>query len=44
LRGVVYRLIARNRYRWFGRHDVCDLGGVAMTGRVLTELPAALDV
>lgn len=23
LRNPVYRLIARNRYRWFGRHDVC---------------------
>jgi predicted DCC family thiol-disulfide oxidoreductase YuxK len=44
LRDAVYRLIARNRYHWFGRHDVCDLGGVAMTGRVLAELPAALDV
>lgn len=23
LRDPAYRLIARNRYRWFGRHDAC---------------------
>jgi predicted DCC family thiol-disulfide oxidoreductase YuxK len=39
LRDAVYRLVARNRYRWFGRHDMCDLGGVQMAGRILTELP-----
>jgi hypothetical protein len=25
LRDVVYRLIARNRYRWFGRRKTCYL-------------------
>ncbi|MGV3619045.1 MAG: thiol-disulfide oxidoreductase DCC family protein [Fimbriimonas sp.] len=25
LRDVVYRLIARNRYRWFGQKDTCRL-------------------
>jgi predicted DCC family thiol-disulfide oxidoreductase YuxK len=25
LREPAYRLIARNRYRWFGRYDVCKL-------------------
>jgi predicted DCC family thiol-disulfide oxidoreductase YuxK len=25
LRDAVYRTIARNRYRWFGRHDHCAL-------------------
>jgi len=25
LRDVAYRAIARNRYRWFGRHDACLL-------------------
>ena len=25
LRNAVYRLIARNRYRWFGKQDVCWL-------------------
>lgn len=25
LRDAAYRLIARNRYRWFGRHDTCRI-------------------
>lgn len=25
VRDAVYRLVARNRYRWFGRHDLCAL-------------------
>jgi predicted DCC family thiol-disulfide oxidoreductase YuxK len=25
LRDPAYRLIARNRYRWFGRHEVCTV-------------------
>lgn len=25
LRDVAYRVIARNRYRWFGRHEACLL-------------------
>lgn len=25
LRDPLYRLVARNRYRWFGRHDTCLL-------------------
>ena len=25
LRDVVYRVIARNRYRWFGRRDTCRM-------------------
>jgi predicted DCC family thiol-disulfide oxidoreductase YuxK len=25
LRDAAYRVIARNRYRWFGRHDACLL-------------------
>ena len=24
-RDFVYRIVARNRYRWFGRHDVCRI-------------------
>ena len=24
-RDAAYRLLARNRYRWFGRHDACHL-------------------
>jgi len=25
LKGALYRLVARNRYRWFGRGNLCDL-------------------
>jgi predicted DCC family thiol-disulfide oxidoreductase YuxK len=35
LRDWAYTMIARNRYRWFGRHDVCDLGGAKYTDRVI---------
>nr|WP_137046816.1 DCC1-like thiol-disulfide oxidoreductase family protein [Pseudolabrys sp. FHR47] len=27
LRDPIYSLVARNRYRWFGRHTQCDMGG-----------------
>ena len=36
LRDPVYRLIARTRYRVWGRHTVCDLGGAAFADRVIT--------
>lgn len=38
LRDIVYRLIARNRYRLFGRHTVCDLGDGGFSGRILTAV------
>jgi predicted DCC family thiol-disulfide oxidoreductase YuxK len=25
IRDAIYELVARNRYRWFGRRDVCIL-------------------
>ena len=25
IRNVAYRFVARNRYRWFGKHDTCRL-------------------
>nr|WP_249123130.1 MULTISPECIES: thiol-disulfide oxidoreductase DCC family protein [unclassified Bradyrhizobium] len=34
-RNRAYRLIARNRYRWFGRHDVCWRPTPDMTDRIL---------
>jgi predicted DCC family thiol-disulfide oxidoreductase YuxK len=40
LRDGIYRLIARTRYRVWGRHVVCDLGGERYAGRVLTLLPS----
>jgi predicted DCC family thiol-disulfide oxidoreductase YuxK len=35
LRDVVYRLIARNRYRWFGRSEVCRMPTPALRARFL---------
>lgn len=34
-RDAVYRPIARNRYRWFGRRTSCDLGGAEYRDRVI---------
>lgn len=35
LRDTVYSLIARNRYRIFGKYDVCYTGGEELRSRVL---------
>lgn len=35
LRDPLYRLIARNRYRWFGRHDRCYLPPIGEEDRFL---------
>jgi predicted DCC family thiol-disulfide oxidoreductase YuxK len=35
LRDVVYSLVARNRYRIFGKYDACFVPDVAMRARVL---------
>ncbi len=35
LRDPAYRWLARNRYRWFGRHDSCFLPTVAQRERFL---------
>lgn len=35
VRDWAYSTIARNRYRWFGRHDVCDIGGATYMDRVV---------
>lgn len=35
LRDAVYRLVARNRYRWFGRSDACALLSAAQRERLL---------
>jgi predicted DCC family thiol-disulfide oxidoreductase YuxK len=39
LRDAVYTSIARSRYRVFGRHDVCDLGGPSLADRIIVDLP-----
>ncbi|WP_411851919.1 thiol-disulfide oxidoreductase DCC family protein [Stenotrophomonas sp. LGBM10] len=35
LRDPAYRVLARNRYRWFGRHDRCHLPDAGQVGRFL---------
>ncbi len=35
VRDLVYRWIARNRYRWFGKADVCRLPTSELAGRFL---------
>ncbi|HYJ81634.1 MAG TPA: DCC1-like thiol-disulfide oxidoreductase family protein, partial [Allosphingosinicella sp.] len=35
LRDPVYRWVARNRFRWFGRRDTCWLPGPADGDRIL---------
>ncbi len=35
LRDPLYRWLARNRYRWFGRHDACLVPDPAQTHRFL---------
>lgn len=37
LRDPVYRLIARNRYRWFGKSDTCLMPSPEMRARFLPE-------
>jgi predicted DCC family thiol-disulfide oxidoreductase YuxK len=36
VRDPLYRLLARNRYRWFGRHDRCYLPAVDEQDRFLS--------
>jgi predicted DCC family thiol-disulfide oxidoreductase YuxK len=37
LRDAVYRWVARNRYRWFGRRDVCMVPTPALRARFLDD-------
>ena len=37
LRDLVYRCIARSRYRLWGRHAVCDFGDATYADRVITS-------
>ena len=37
IRDFVYTRIAHNRYRIFGRNDVCDLGGETLVDRVFID-------
>lgn len=40
LRDGIYDLIARNRYRLFGRYDQCRLPAPGLAARVIEEIPA----
>lgn len=35
MRDAAYRALARNRYRWFGRHDACHLPAPEQAARFL---------
>lgn len=37
LRDIVYRWIARNRYRWFGKQDACMMPTPELSARFITE-------
>jgi predicted DCC family thiol-disulfide oxidoreductase YuxK len=39
IRDCIYNFIARNRYRVFGRCDVCDFNPATLAGRIITEAP-----
>lgn len=39
LRDRAYDWIARNRYRLFGRRDICLIGGPELAGRVVSDEP-----
>lgn len=40
LRDAIYRLVARNRYRVFGRHDACEVPGPDVRERIIDEAPS----
>ena len=37
LRDLVYDIVARNRYRWFGRSDTCIVPSEAIRARFVAE-------
>ena len=37
VRDAIYRLVARNRYRWFGRRDVCMVPTPELASRFIDE-------
>ena len=39
VRDTVYRFVARNRYRWFGQHDICQLPAPEQRERFLPWRP-----
>jgi predicted DCC family thiol-disulfide oxidoreductase YuxK len=43
LRDGIYDLVARNRYRWFGRYDQCRLPSADLVARVIEKIPPGED-
>ena len=43
LRDWAYDVIARNRYRWFGRHDACLLPTPELRRRLIASQPVSTD-
>lgn len=43
LRDWAYDIIARNRYRWFGRHDACLLPTAELRRRLIDSQPNSTD-
>ena len=43
LRDWAYDVIARNRYRWFGRHDACLLPTPELRRRLIDSQPVSTD-
>jgi predicted DCC family thiol-disulfide oxidoreductase YuxK len=41
VRDVIYDSVARNRYRWFGRYDRCEVPSAALRSRVIEEVPSS---
>ncbi len=39
VRDAIYDLVARNRYKWFGRYDQCRLPSGDLVARVIEEIP-----
>jgi predicted DCC family thiol-disulfide oxidoreductase YuxK len=39
IRDCLYDFIARNRYRIFGRYDVCNFNPAGLAGRIIIEAP-----
>jgi predicted DCC family thiol-disulfide oxidoreductase YuxK len=40
-RDVIYRWIARNRYKWFGKKDECMIPTPELKARFISETPSA---
>ncbi len=44
IRNAVYRVISRNRYRWFGKRDTCRLPSASEKARFLESMPPPMSI